>query len=422
VGQRKQAFDHRLHPRWAANRQVRGELTDLVPMTIRIVCENETGYDPTTGTFMYCDHTFTCDDSLLAKVTRCPKCQNSIRVGTSHRHVWADSGKPVADPNTVKQHARKLAAVKGAGAAAEVAGRGGSSPSPTGKAGSANGSKNDATPGRPGKLGDANPRRPTAAVNAAANPNGSGARGKPGDKASAGDGKPRRTIPIKCYNCGTVLQEIQAKCPACLADLNQPLGLGSGTLVVKSPVGFHRWLFATAFAGVKPTPLFYGFHALFLTLLLVSYGLLLMLLPIEARVGISIAYGVLAVLYLYVTYACYRACTNLGYRLRWWQRFFWLRILSFARRRQWSYDPTEEGNRLVLDLREKNINDLTLVQVENLTQCEVLDIAGCPVTDRGTKALHYLRNLRCLVLVGTGVSQDEVGRLQKSLPNCWIWH
>jgi hypothetical protein len=385
-------------------------------MTIRIVCENETGYDPTTGTFMYCDHTFTCDDSLLAKVTRCPKCQNSIRVGTSHRHVWADSGKPVADPNTVKQHARKLAAAKNAGPVLD--------PAPTTNPGKSQGSvavgaAGNGPNGRREK-GKATPGQ-TAPPRATETTRGQPSAARP-PVGAASDGKPRRAAPIKCYNCGTLLQEIQPKCPACLADLSQPAGLGSPSLVVRAPVGFHRWLFTTAFAGVKPTQLFYGWQGLVLALTLVSYGLLMMLLPPQLRPAISIAYGVLAVLYVYVTYACYRACTNLGYPLRWWQRYFWLWVLAFARRRQWSYDPTEEDHRLILDLREQNINDLTLVQVENLTQCEVLDIAGCPVTDRGTRALHYLRNLRCLVLVGTGVSQPEVGRLQKSLPNCWIWH
>lgn len=388
-------------------------------MTIRIVCENETGYDPTTGTFTYCDHTFTCDDSLLAKVTRCPKCQNSIRVGTSHRHVWADSGQPVADPNAVKQHARQLAAKERAAA------------SGNGKAaGNGNGKSSGGLPPAPAD--------PTTAHGADSKDRQQAATSSPDKKrpATAGDGgsrgakaavatptkRPERATPIKCYNCGTLLVELQPKCPSCLADLNKPAGLVVDSLKIKSPVGFHRWLFTTAFAGVKPMQLTLGFNGFLLAFIAAIYGLVALSVEPTVLLYVSLGFVVAVLLYAYIFYCCNRACTDLGYPLRWWQRAFWLWVLYFARQRNWSYDPADEGNRLILDMREKNINDQTLVQLENLTQCEVLDIAGCPVSDRGTKPLHFLRNLRCLVLVGTGITPEEVGRLQRSLPNCWIWH
>jgi hypothetical protein len=396
-------------------------------MTIRIVCENETGYDPTTGTFTYCDHAFTCDDSLLAKVTRCPKCQNSIRVGTSHRHVWADSGQPVADPNAVKQHARQLAAKERAAGNGNGNGKGTAS----GKA-AGNGNGKDALPPAPAD--------PTAAPQAAAHRDrqspakrGS-AQGQStatnvasprGAKTAAGvsaSHRPERPTPIKCYNCGTLLVELQPKCPSCLADLTKPAGMVVDSLKIKNPVGFHRWLFTTAFAGVKPMQLTLGFNGFLLAFVAAIYRLLALSVEPTVLLYVSIGFGVVLLLYAYVFYCCHRACTDLAYPLRWWQRAFWLWVLYFARQRNWSYDPADEGNRPILDMREKNINDLTLVQLENLTQCEVLDIAGCPVSDRGTKPLHFLRHLRCLVLVGTGITHEEVGRLQRSLPNCWIWH
>jgi len=396
-------------------------------MTIRIVCENETGYDPTTGTFTYCDHAFTCDDSLLAKVTRCPKCQNSIRVGTSHRHVWADSGQPVADPNAVKQHARQLAAKERAAGNGNGNGKGTAS----GKA-AGNGNGKDALPPAPAD--------PTAAPQAAAHRDrqspakrGS-AQGQStatnvasprGAKTAAGvsaSHRPERPTPIKCYNCGTLLVELQPKCPSCLADLTKPAGMVVDSLKIKNPVGFHRWLFTTAFAGVKPMQLTLGFNGFLLAFVAAIYGLVALSVEPTVLLYVSIGFGVVLLLYAYVFYCCHRACTDLAYPLRWWQRAFWLWVLYFARQRNWSYDPADEGNRPILDMREKNINDLTLVQLENLTQCEVLDIAGCPVSDRGTKPLHFLRHLRCLVLVGTGITHEEVGRLQRSLPNCWIWH
>lgn len=387
-------------------------------MTIRIVCENETGYDPTTGTFAYCDHTFTCDDSLLAKVTRCPKCQNSIRVGTSHRHVWADTGQPVADPNAVKQHARKLAERSSAPTGKVPNGKPTSGPPNTiGTASSgAKTNSNGAPPGN-GKS------KPPVVAAKASDPDGA-RKPKPNASGALATGsRTERPTPIRCYGCGTLLVEPQPKCPACLADLTLPAGLVNASLKLKNPVGFSRWVVTTAFSGMKPIFLAIALHVTVALFLSVIYGLAMMMSPPEARLGISIGAGVLALLYAYVAYACHRASSNLDYHLRWWQRAFWLWVLHFARKRNWSYDPADEENsRNILDLRDKNINDGTLVQQVNLTNCEVLDISGCPVTDRGTKPLHYLRALRCLVLVGTAISKSEVARLQKSLPNCWIWH
>ncbi|MBL8889619.1 MAG: hypothetical protein JNL67_06550 [Planctomycetaceae bacterium] len=390
-------------------------------MTIRIVCENETGYDPTTGTFAYCDHTFTCDDSLLAKVTRCPKCQNSIRVGTSHRHVWADTGQPVADPNAVKQHARKLAE--------RNSGYGGQSQN--GKANS-NGQGTSTANGKTNNGPTAsNPAVGAGKDSSRSTPADSRANGPPVEKkvkpSTSGPlpTQPRgeRPTPIRCYNCGTLLVEAQPKCPACLADLTPPAGIGSTAFKLRNPVGFNRWVVATAFSGVKPLFLAIALHVTVAMFVGVIYGLTMMTSPQYAWAGISIAAGLISLLYAYVAYACHRACSNLSYSLRWWQRGFWLLVLYFARKRNWSYEPADEENkRSILDLRGKNINDNTLVQQEQLTNSEVIDVSGCPLTDRGTKPLHYLRSLRCLVLVGTAISKTEVARLQKSLPNCWIWH
>jgi hypothetical protein len=404
-------------------------------MTIRIVCENETGYDPTTGTFAYCDHTFTCDDSLLAKVTRCPKCQNSIRVGTSHRHVWADTGQPVADPNAVKQHARKLAErsssnsgqPRNGNSATEKASPGApnGSPAPNPKAAVSNKSNGNghAKPGVSAPPVVANQATDGRREKSLAGPNPDRQAKPSGTGSVVAGGRTERPTPIRCYSCGTMLVEPQPKCPACLAELPIPAGLSGATLKLKTPVGFHRWLIATAFGGVPARFLAIAFHVVFGLFLGVIYGLTMMMAPREASIGISIAAAILALLYAYIAYACHRACSDLGYSLRWWQRAFWLWVLHFARKRQWSYDPADEENsRNILDLRGKNINDTTLVQQTNLTNGEVIDIAGCPVTDRGTKALHYLRSLKCLVLVGTPISKAEVARLQKSLPNCWIWH
>lgn len=390
-------------------------------MTIRIICENETGYDPTTGSFAYCDHTFTCDDSLLAKVTRCPKCQNSIRVGTSHRHVWADTGKPVADPNVVKQQARKEAERSSANTGPSQntkAGSNGSGKSPAnGQLGG--GAKPTNSVGRSGT----GATRASAAVSSANESNGE-RRAKPN---APGSQEPppgnERTNAIRCPSCGTLLAEPKSKCHSCLTELTTPSGIGITSFKLATPVGFNRWVIASAFGGAKPAHLAIGLHVTVAVLVCVNYGLAMLMSPQSAWAWVSIAAGVIALSYLYVAYACHRACSDLSYSLRWWQRRFWLLVLYFARRKNWSDQPSDEGKRRsVLDFRGQGVNDGTLVQQEQLTKSEVIDVSGCPLTDRGTKPLHYLRNLRRLVLVGTAISKEEVARLQKSLPNCWIWH
>lgn len=340
-------------------------------MTIRLVCENETSYDPQSGTFTYCDHAFSCDDSLLAKVTRCPKCKNPIRVGSSKRHVWADTGQPVADPNAINQHAMKEQASKGEGGK---------------KKATASSSPSTRTP------------------------------------STSARGKANRAKPIACPSCGAKLNESHTKCPACLVTVAQPKGLLSSSLIIDRPVGFHRWVLRSVLAGMPPTILGWCAHLLAFAMFVAVCSLAFVGLSRQPAMIISgIAAGI-GLVYIYVYFTCYRTCTNLEFPLRWWQQIFWRQILASGRRRNWIDDPALGRERIILDLRGQKVNDALLITMENITVCEILDLEGCPITDKGTQGLHFLKELRCLVLKGTLVSQLEIARLQKSLPNCWLWY
>jgi|GEM_PF-1588599 len=353
-------------------------------MSIRLVCENEASYDPQSGTFTYCDHSFTCDESLLAKVTKCPKCQNPIRVGSSRRHVWADNGQPVADPNAVNQQAMKEHSGK------EPAAKG----------------VDDKQQGPGGKSSSTKAASSTQA------------------SSSGGTKRSRSKSPKSnaCHSCGAPLNESYKKCPACFAPVSQPKGLSSTSLTLKQPIGFHRWVLRTVLAGVPPNILGWGSHLLALGML-IAVSLLAFAFFSRQAASIVTGFAVFFVfLYAYVFFTCYRTCTNLDVPLRWWQQIFWHQILGAGRRRGWVYDPALGRERIILDLRGKKVNDDLLVTMENITVCEVLDLQGCPITDKGTQGLHFLKDLRCLVLKGTLVSKLEIARLQKSLPQCWIWY
>lgn len=333
-------------------------------MTIRIVCENETGYDAASGTFSYCDHTFTCDDSLLAKVTKCPKCMNSIRVGSSRRHVWLETGQPVADVKAVSHQAIQQAKQR--------------VPSPL-----------DETP------------KPAAQTQRR---------------------RQRRVQVAICPSCGTAVSEAQPRCPACRAEIARPKGLTTQSLKITRPVGFHRWVVRTVFSGFSPTLLAWVLHLTILLLGLTVVAIAFFSFSQPVAVGWLIAVMVIWLAYAYIYFCCYRACTNLGFSLRWWQKIFWNQILNAGRRKNWVVDLTDPRERPVLDMRDQRVNDQLLLQHDSLTTCEVLDLEDCPITDQGAQALHFLKDLRCLIIRGTAISSAERARLQVSLPLCWIWY
>lgn len=332
-------------------------------MTIRLVCENETGYDPTSGAFTYCDHTFTCDDTLLAKITKCPKCQNSIRVGSSRRHVWLETGQPVADTAAVS-HQAIAEATKGR------------VPSPL-----------DGAPAEPIKKRRAN-----------------------------------KTKVAICPSCGTAVTQEQVRCPACRAELARPKGIGSRSLKINRPVGFHRWILKTVLAGVSPTVVAWVLHLSILSLGLAIIALAFVSFTPQSGTVWTGVVGFCWLLYLYIYFSCYRSCTDLAFSLRWWQQLFWYQILSSARAKNWVSDPTDPRPRQVLDLRDQRINDELLLQHEGITTCQVLDLENCPISNDGAQTIHFLKDLRCLIIRGTAITSDERARIQLSLPLCWIWY
>ena len=108
--------------------------------------------------------------------------------------------------------------------------------------------------------------------------------------------------------------------------------------------------------------------------------------------------------------------------LEWYQAPFWLGLLRAARALKWSgYDPSI-STRHVIDCRHDPIDDDQLKALNGLTECEVLDLEGCPITDQSLSTIVKLKQLDCLVLVDTDVSQKGVHALQRRAPKLWVWY
>lgn len=99
----------------------------------------------------------------------------------------------------------------------------------------------------------------------------------------------------------------------------------------------------------------------------------------------------------------------------------WNAVLFFARQQNWQkYDPKLAG-RKIINLRSQPLGDAELAMVDDLAECQVLDLEGCPVSDSGLNCLYGHHHLQCLVLRKTLVSRQGAAMLQQSIPRLWIW-
>jgi hypothetical protein len=67
------------------------------------------------------------------------------------------------------------------------------------------------------------------------------------------------------------------------------------------------------------------------------------------------------------------------------------------------------------------LTDEELGKLQNLTEFEVLDLEGTPVTDAGLPTLYDYRNLQFIILRDTQTTGKGADALQQALPNTWIW-
>ncbi len=73
-----------------------------------------------------------------------------------------------------------------------------------------------------------------------------------------------------------------------------------------------------------------------------------------------------------------------------------------------------------LDLTELPLTDRWLVDLRELKNLQVLNLAGKQVTDAGLKELAVLKNLQWIDLFRTQLTDTGIAELKKALPYCEI--
>lgn len=108
--------------------------------------------------------------------------------------------------------------------------------------------------------------------------------------------------------------------------------------------------------------------------------------------------------------------------LAWYQEPFWNGLLFLARTLNWTgYDSTLKG-RVIIDQRKTQVTDAQFAKLPQLAECEVLDLEGCPITDKSLKAISKMSKLSCLVIRDTEISDKGIDALTRRMPQLWIWY
>ena len=224
----------------------------------------------------------------------------------------------------------------------------------------------------------------------------------------------------RCPKCGGQFSQ-EGICTLC--NFVEPIQKAQRDRQEKKPVkpaGFQLWLMNLS-NDPKNTPLvgysFFGAFNLFAVIAL-AFGIL------SANVA-GIILAVLAAFFLVLIWSAFIRTRQLASNPEASLGLFsplWEVVLLLARQMKWeNYDGRLKG-RLILDLRNQNVNDETWPAAAGFKDAQVIDVQGCDISDAGLRHLYGHHNLRCLILKETKVSQTGVANLQQALPRVWIWH
>ena len=139
-------------------------------------------------------------------------------------------------------------------------------------------------------------------------------------------------------------------------------------------------------------------------------------------VVILIAVCLSAMIYAGLVYKGHQFLRDPNARLTWFQKPFWNLVLILARMMKWQGYDHHLKNRKIIKIHERFFRDHEIMDLEGIKICQVLDLQGTGMTDRGLLHLYGLKNLQCVVLKGTNVTHEGVFRLQQSFPRLWIWY
>ncbi len=412
-------------------------------MLIEIQCGNFAGYDEAKREYVPCGERMIVSDEKVGQLVTCTKCHQDIEVpfgiGTTSRSDASDNRSVASNPTEksgkpVSGTPRKTAS---SGTTAKK------SPQPE-----------DPSRKRKPKSNSASPvnRAVKSQSPSSAQPKPQLRQSKPtrevfddGDLALAAPvdlpasdvmalnfGGPEKTNTLvedrseRCKKCGSIAKK--GRCTVCkhiepqFEKLHQPMDE-----ISIEPAGLQRWFCQTMNEGVSIKALEYGAHIGFGVL---GFGLIMLAVACLFGVGfgrlggVILLIGVLSVagLYIGLIYKGHQFLRDPHAKLAWFQRPFWDLMLALSRMMKWEgYDKNLKG-RKIITMRDKTFGDTELADLAGLKNCQVLDLEGTNVTDRGLLQLYELSYLRCLVLRRTNVTHEAVFRLQQSHPRIWIWY
>lgn len=381
-------------------------------MLIEILCGNFSRFDPATGQYLECGEKLIVSDDAIGTFVKCTKCSQQVEVpfGIETKPAKKDSA-----PKPPPDRASRSSSKQSSSGNDEVRKKRRKPKTGTGVEGKKRKRKPSQQPQDDGelKLAAEEPRMKSPDVMAMDFEN------TEVQSTLVEDGHDR------CTKCGNVSKK--GRCTVChhVEQNFEKLHKDLDEIEIEL-VGFQRWFCRTMNEGASLGFLEYGAH--------IGLGILAALL-----IGLSIAsicgiaFGVvggvllllaviLAILfYIGMVYKGKQFRKNPRARLAWFQKPIWNGVLVLARAMNWQgYDSSLKG-RTIIKVREKHFGDNEIADLEDIQRCQVLDLQGTSVTDRGLLELYALKHLQCLVLKRTKVTPEGVFRLQQSFPRIWIW-
>lgn len=225
---------------------------------------------------------------------------------------------------------------------------------------------------------------------------------------------------VRCIKCGTPLTP-KKRCPGCG---HQERMLVPDKRSIESipvePAGFQLWCKKRLSGGVSFRVVANAMHAMFAVIVI----LLSLMAVLVAGAG-----GVVALVFIAGVVVLYILCLMEARRLGTQRvakpgvllRPLWALFLLISRRTNWKNFVSSESPESIADLRNAPISDRDLITMEELQQCNVLDLEGTEITDQGLQYLRGMKNIKALVVGKTHVTEEAVFRLQQSIPTAWIW-
>jgi uncharacterized Zn finger protein (UPF0148 family) len=382
-------------------------------MSVAVRCKNIVRYDPQQGKYLHCGHEFTVRDDLAGQKVRCPKCQQTVTAPQATARVAAEANvaseqreppRASTAPRTMPKEPPRRAEPPPEPQGADLTMNEADYPEVLDEeddgfrlAPPVELPKRDFTSAGLPEMEKPPPLPPAEPV----------AQVRP-TRLPVSPVLPSPDVADErapCPGCGRPLLARSVICPSCgyHKGLQRRVDAFEESNEEDQPTGFERWLRRQLIEGDDP-------HAI--RSVLVVAGLLLVALG--AMLFLIIGHTV----WLFVAAA---GVITAGAWLGWWKLDPWRWMLFANRMIQWRSPVPPFAYRKVLDLRNMQLTDNELGNLQNLSEFEVIDLEGTPVTDAGLPTLYDYRNLQFIILRDTQTTSQGAADLQQALPNAWIW-